>query len=244
MWKITAGSADDDARDLRLKNGSGTHQAGLVRTVDDAVAQIRCAKGFAGIIHRVHFGVCKDGFFRRFAAPIARDHFALARYDGTDRQFTRVLGLTCLLYGKLHILLVSVHTASLQSPRPFPILPKWERRDQPARSNPRPPINPRPGDGCQLDSILSMFENYLRQPRRCNPRLSSKRWAVARRRERFRGRSNAGRRRQVSAGIRQTLPRTRLLAGQVARDRVRRGVYTFCRAGRADRRRAAFYLRE
>jgi hypothetical protein len=63
----------------------------------------------------MQFGMSKNGFLRRFAAPISRDHFALARYDGADRQLTSLFGVTRLLNGKLHISLVSVHTASLQS---------------------------------------------------------------------------------------------------------------------------------
>ena len=117
--KITAGSAYHDTRDLRLKNRGSTHQARLVRTVDYAIAQIRSAENFAGIVQSMELGVSKDSFFGRFPAPISRDNFALTPYDGADWQFTRLLGLACLLNGKLHILLIGVHTASLQSTRYF-----------------------------------------------------------------------------------------------------------------------------
>src|SRR5262249_32249229 len=139
MRKITAGGADDDAWDLRLKDGGGTHQAGLVRAVDDAVAQIRSAEGLAGIVHGVHFGVGKDGFFGRFAAPVAGDHLAFARYDGADWQFPRSLGLTCFLDGKLHQSFVQTCSVSLQRQYPFSMRPSDLRREQPGASKAAPP---------------------------------------------------------------------------------------------------------
>jgi hypothetical protein len=115
--EITAGSTYDDSRDLGLKNGGSAHQTRFVRAVDYAIAKICCAKSFAGVVQSMQLGMSEDGFLRRFPATISRDHFALASDDSADWQFTDLLGCMCLLNGKLHILLISVHAASLQSTR-------------------------------------------------------------------------------------------------------------------------------
>src|SRR5271165_4802337 len=115
VGKIIAGSAYNDARDLRLKDGGGAHQARLIRAVDDAIAEIRSAKDLAGIVEGMELGMSEHGFFGRFPAPISRDHLVLASYDRADGQFAGLLGFACLLNGKLHILLVNVHAASLPS---------------------------------------------------------------------------------------------------------------------------------
>jgi hypothetical protein len=118
MREITASGAYDDSRDLCLKNGGSAHQTRFVRAVDYAIAEICCAKSSAGVVQSMQLSMSEDGFLRRFPATISRDHFALASDDGADGQFTGLLGLMCLLNGKLHILLISVHAASLQSTRP------------------------------------------------------------------------------------------------------------------------------
>ena len=117
--KITAGSAYHDTRDSPEK--SRQHTSGTARSNSRLRNRsIRSAENFAGIVQSMELGVSKDSFFfGRFPAPISRDNFALTPYDGADWQFTRLLGLACLLNGKLHILLIGVHTASLQSTRYF-----------------------------------------------------------------------------------------------------------------------------
>src|SRR5262249_1530078 len=110
MGKITASSTYDDSGDLCLKNSSSTHQTRLVRTVNYAFAEIGATQDFAGVVHGLEFGMCEDSLFGCFPASISCDQLALACYHSANRQFAGLFGLTGFGNGKLHIVLISVHT--------------------------------------------------------------------------------------------------------------------------------------